>query len=151
MYSCNVTLPLPHQRLDSFLHPLESRWPRPVTALSYKIWSTCGIYNMAHLNIEHVWKAFWSFAKIEPTLKLFCRSKQWVTCACVYAQWHRTLCDSMDCSLPGSFVGGLFQAGILERVAIFYFRRYFRPKDRTCISCIGRWIFYLGSPKEWIN
>ena len=38
MYSCNVTLPLPHQRLDSFLHPLESRWPRPVTALSYKIW-----------------------------------------------------------------------------------------------------------------
>ena len=25
MYSCNVTLPLPRQRLDLFLHPLESR------------------------------------------------------------------------------------------------------------------------------
>ena len=29
-----------------------------------------------------------------------------------------TLCDPMDCSPPGSFVHGIFQAKILERVAM---------------------------------
>ena len=33
-------------------------------------------------------------------------------------QWCRTLCDPMDCSLPGSSVHGVLQAGIPERVAI---------------------------------
>ena len=32
------------------------------------------------------------------------------------------LCDSMDCSLPGSSVHGIFQARILERVAISFSR-----------------------------
>ena len=31
-----------------------------------------------------------------------------------------TLCDPMDCSLPGSSVHGIFQARILERVAISF-------------------------------
>ena len=31
---------------------------------------------------------------------------------------HVQLCDSMDCSLPGSSVHGIFQARILERVAM---------------------------------
>ena len=39
-------------------------------------------------------------------------------CACVCAQSYLTLCDPMDCSLPDSSVHGIFQAGILERVAI---------------------------------
>ena len=34
------------------------------------------------------------------------------------AQWCLTLCDPMDCSPPGSSVRGIFQAGILEWVAI---------------------------------
>ena len=34
------------------------------------------------------------------------------------AQSCPTLCDSMDCSLPGSTVYGIFQAKILEWVAI---------------------------------
>ena len=33
-------------------------------------------------------------------------------------QWWLTPCDPMDCSLPGSSVHGIFQAGILEWVAI---------------------------------
>ena len=32
----------------------------------------------------------------------------------------RTLCDSMDCSLPGSSVHGIFQARVLEWVAIAF-------------------------------
>ena len=31
-----------------------------------------------------------------------------------------TLCDPMDCNLPGSSVHGIFQARILEWVAIFF-------------------------------
>ena len=31
-----------------------------------------------------------------------------------------TLCDPMDCSLPGSSIHGIFQARVLEWVAIYY-------------------------------
>ena len=37
---------------------------------------------------------------------------------CMHAQSCLTLCDPRDCSLPGSSVHGIFQARILERVAI---------------------------------
>ena len=54
-----------------------------------------------------------------------------------------TLCNLIDCSLPGSSVHGTFQVGILEWVAIFSSRVSFQPKDQirvACISCIGRWV-----------
>ena len=35
-----------------------------------------------------------------------------------------TLCDSMDCSLPGSSVHGILQAKILEWVAISFSRGF---------------------------
>ena len=38
--------------------------------------------------------------------------------SCVCAQLCLTLCGPMDCSLPGSSVPGIFQARILEWVAI---------------------------------
>ena len=34
------------------------------------------------------------------------------------AEWCPTLCDTMDCSVPGSIVQGILQARILEWVAI---------------------------------
>ena len=37
---------------------------------------------------------------------------------CSVAQLYLTLCDLMDCSPPGSSVHGIFQARILEWVAI---------------------------------
>ena len=36
------------------------------------------------------------------------------------AQLFPTLCDPMDCSLPGSFTHGIFQARTLEAVAISF-------------------------------
>ena len=43
-------------------------------------------------------------------------------CACAYvytlSQLFLTLCDPMDCSLPGSSVHGIFQTKILESVVI---------------------------------
>ena len=66
-------------------------------------------------------------------------------CVCVCAQSCLTLCDSMDCSLTGSSVRGIFQVRILEWVAISYSRGYSWPRDQTCVpcvSCIGRRICY---------
>ena len=50
-----------------------------------------------------------------------------------------TLCNPMDCSLPGSSVHGIFQARILEWVAISFSRRSSWPRDWTQVShIIGR-------------
>ena len=54
-----------------------------------------------------------------------------------------TLCDPMDCKLPGSSVHGIPQARILEWVAISSSRGSSRPRDQTrvsCVSCTGRQI-----------
>ena len=63
-------------------------------------------------------------------------------CVCVRAQSCPTHCDPMDCSPSGSSVHGTLQARILEWVAISSSRRSSRPRDRTCVSCIGRRIRY---------
>ena len=53
-------------------------------------------------------------------------AEQWVNCynevcVCVHAQLCSILCDPMDCSPPGfSSLHGIFQARILEWVAIFF-------------------------------
>ena len=53
-----------------------------------------------------------------------------------------TLCDPMDCSSPGYSVHGILQARTLERVAIAFSRGSSQPRNRTRVSCIGRWILY---------
>ena len=70
-------------------------------------------------------------------------------CAC------SVMSDSLwvhGCSLPGSSVHGIFQARILEWLAVFSSRESSQPRDWTHISCIGRWILYLlhhlGSPDK---
>ena len=45
-----------------------------------------------------------------------------------------TLCDPMDCSLSGSSIHGIFQARILEWVAISFSRGSSQPSDRTWVS-----------------
>ena len=61
---------------------------------------------------------------------------------CVCAQSCLTLCDPMDCSPPGFSVHGIFQARILEWLAIFFSR------DWICVSCIGRWVLYHRATGE---
>ena len=48
-----------------------------------------------------------------------------------------TLCDTMDCSPPGSSIHGILQARILEWVAIPFSRRSSRPRDQTQVSRIA--------------
>ena len=45
------------------------------------------------------------------------------------------LCNPVDCSLPGSSVYGIFEARILEWVAIPFSRGSSGPRDLTCIFC----------------
>ena len=47
-----------------------------------------------------------------------------------------TLWDPMDCSLPGSSVHGIFQAIVLEWMAMSFSRGSSQPRDRTRVSCI---------------
>ena len=47
-----------------------------------------------------------------------------------------TLCDAIDCNLPGLSVHGILQARILEWVAVPFSRGSSRPRNRIRISCI---------------
>ena len=53
-----------------------------------------------------------------------------------------TLCDPIDCSLPGSSVYGISQEKILEWVAMSFSRRSLQLRDQTFVSCIGGRIFF---------
>ena len=65
---------------------------------------------------------------------------------CIFAlslQSCLTLCDPMDHSPPGSYIHGIFQAKILERVAISS-QGFSLLRDQTCVSylsCKCRWFF----------
>ena len=52
----------------------------------------------------------------------------------VCAQSCPTLCDPMDCSLPGSSLHKILQERILEWVAISFSKGSSRPSDQTHIS-----------------
>ena len=55
---------------------------------------------------------------------------------------------STNYSLPGSSVHWIFQARILELVAISLPRISSQTRDGTHISCIGRWILYHWDSRE---
>ena len=53
------------------------------------------------------------------------------------AQSCPTLCDPMDCSLSGSSVHGIFQARVLEWIAISLSRGSSQPRNQTRVSRIA--------------
>ena len=64
---------------------------------------------------------------------------------CICSQSPLTLCDPMDCQLPGSSGHGISQARIQKWVAIFFCRGSSQPWDRahiSCISSVGKKILY---------
>ena len=69
-------------------------------------------------------------------------------CVCVCAHMHMCsvslvwLFKPMDYNPSGSFAHGIFQARILERVAMPSSRGSSQPKHGTHISCIGKQILY---------
>ena len=72
-----------------------------------------------------------------------------VVCTFTVAHLCPSLCDPMDCSPPGSYVHGMFQARILEWVAISSSKGSSQPRDQTPVfsdSCVSRWIFFTAEP-----
>ena len=62
-----------------------------------------------------------------------------------------TLCNPMDCSLPGSSVHGIFQTKILEWVAIAFTRRSSWPRDWTWVShIVGRRFTVWATGKSFL-
>ena len=67
------------------------------------------------------------------------------------AQSCPTLCDPMDCTLPGSSIHGIFQARILEWIAISFPRRSSQPRGWTQASCIvGRYFTVWGTREVFL-
>ena len=75
-------------------------------------------------------------------------------CACMHAQCQ-TIYYPMACSLPGSSVYGIFQASILEHVALSYSRGSSRSRDWIHISSLLHWqvcflpLHHLGTLCIW--
>ena len=64
------------------------------------------------------------------------------------AQSYPTLCNSIDCSLPGSSVHGTLQARILQWVAMPSSRGSIWPMDRTPVSCTAGRCFTIWATGE---
>ena len=69
-------------------------------------------------------------------------------CVCEVAQSCPTLCDPMDCSLTGSSVHGIFQARVLEWVAISFSRGSSPPRNRTPVSRIAGRCFTVWATRN---
>ena len=64
------------------------------------------------------------------------------------AQSCLTLCNPMDCSLPGSSVHRILQVRILEWVAISFSRGSSQPRDQTRVSHIVGRCFTIWATRE---
>ena len=66
------------------------------------------------------------------------------------AQLCLTLCDPMDCSLPGSSIHGIFQGRVLEWVTVSFSRGSSWPRDRTrvSVSCIAGGFLPIWATRE---
>ena len=64
------------------------------------------------------------------------------------AQSCPTLCNPVDCSLPGSSVHAIFQARILEWVAVSFSRGSSQLRDQTQVSCIVGRHFTVWATRE---
>ena len=67
---------------------------------------------------------------------------------CSVAQPCSILCSPMDCSSPGSSVHGIFQARVLEWIAIPFSRVSSWPRDRIQVSHIAGRFFTVWPPKK---
>ena len=73
----------------------------------------------------------------------------WFICShscCLVAKLCPTLCNPMDYSLPGSPVHGIFQARMLEWVAISFSTGSSWPRDQTHVSSLAAGFFTTEPP-----
>ena len=100
------------------------------------------LYASVFLSVKLWWKIVLT-TSTELWLKMLLAS-----CECEVAQSRPTLCDPIDCSLPGSSIHGIFQARILEWVAISFSRRSSWPRGWTWVSRIVGRHFTVWATRE---
>ena len=66
----------------------------------------------------------------------------------IVTQLCLTLCDPMDCNLPGSSIHEILQARMLEWVDISPSQRSSEPGDWTQVSCIAGRFFTIWATRE---
>ena len=71
-----------------------------------------------------------------------------INISCEVTQSCPTFCDSMDCSLTGSPVQGIFQARILKWVAISFSRGFLWPRDWSWVSHTEGRLFIVWASRE---
>ena len=126
-----------------------------VSHLETWFWMCPGDYshNLQAISILWCWQCLvYKTLYCEPTLK--CSNEQmckpwwwwwwWFSCQVVSDS-----CDPMDCSPPGSSVHGIFQARILEWIAISFSRGSSRPRSWTWVSYIAGRFFTDWAMREW--
>ena len=106
---------------------------------------------LSHLNVFHFPRPLNIFyPSFQPLVNHFPQGF-WNTvllCCCLVTKSCLTLCDPMDCSLPGSSIHGISQAKIPEWVAISFSRGSSWPRDRTHVCSIGRQSLYCWATRE---
>ena len=125
-------------------HPLSSLLLMPPIPPSIRVFSSESTLHMR-------WPKYWSFSfSIRPSNEhpglISIHQFGIIACMCAKSlQLCWTLCNPMDCNLPGFSVHGILQARILDWVAISTPRGYSRHKDQThvsYVSCIARQVRY---------
>ena len=106
--------------------------------LFYKLWITFPISQLCFLNLGRLL----GLMQVPPCPPSFMDWDLEVAQSCP------TLCDSMDCSLLSSSVHGIFQAIVLEWIAISFSRGSSQPRDRTWVSRIAGRHFTVWASRE---
>ena len=109
----------------------------------YIFFSKLGMFKK-HLHFVH---NYWVYIRNSQKLKDKAPLWKW--------KWSRSVVsDSLrpvDCSPPSSSVHGIFQARILEWVAISFSRGSFRPRDWTQVSHIAGRRFNLCATRGYLS
>ena len=108
--------------------------PLPV---SYKL-----LFHTSSVNVNEL-----AIQRADITSQILCLSPHFKSESEV-AQSCPTLCDPIDCSLPGSSVHGIFQAIVLEWIAISFSRGSSQPRARTRVSWIVDRRFTVWATRE---
>ena len=109
-----------------------------IAAWTTQFWSSITsqfqLFNKKYCTVESVsnWKFWISWNPVG--MDKICWYFYILRWKCEFAQSCPTLWDPMDCSLPGCTVRGIFQARVLEWVAISFSRGFSWLRDRTWVS-----------------
>ena len=113
-------------------------------------WSGLFLFLLKSPSYVHFYRSFLLITQflIESCFKKIPGSLIYFSIESEVAQLCPTLCDPMDCSLSGSSVRGIFQARVLEWIAISFSRGSSWPRDRTRVSCIAGRHFTVWATRE---